>query len=96
MTLPDRIAQLQQETDDLREILFLRLVDAWSQGDTGVPVDVCEVGRALHLSEAEALRLADELREDGFLRCTDRRRDPGGMEVQLTDVGLRAAHGGRS
>lgn len=92
MKFNDRILEIQEDVDDEREILFLRLLAEQAHGSTDETVNAGDVAEALQIPYEEVLRMADELEEDFFLRRVGPMNAPHGPAVCLTRAGLRAAH----
>ena len=91
MRFHDDVAKIQEAVDDLREIAFLRYLREQSTDRPDGVVRVGDAGDALQIPYEEAIRLANQLGEDGFLRRVDGYRSPRGPAVQITQSGLRAA-----
>lgn len=83
---------LHDRIDEMKETQFLRYLSDQAAGDEQTTLNVGEAGEALGLPYEEAIRIADELREDGYLRRVGRFNAPQGPGVQVTRQGFRAAY----
>jgi CRP-like cAMP-binding protein len=83
--------ELQQQVQEMKERQFLRYLCQEASASEEEVVNVGDAGQALGLPYEEAIRLADDLREDGLLRKAGRLNAPHGPEVRLTRAGIHAA-----
>lgn len=86
----DRVVDVHQTVDDIREVLILRYL-YHLVADTERAVHLRDLGNALHVPYDDAMRLARQLEEDGFLHPLGDTREPGGPGLRLTTAGRRAA-----
>lgn len=91
MNFHETILEIQEDVDDEKEILFLRLLAEQAHGSPDEPVNAGEAAEVMQLPYEEVLRMADELEEDYFLRRVGPTNAPNGPVVCLTRAGLRAA-----
>ncbi len=82
--------ELQQQVQAMKERQFLRYLCREASASEEEVVNVGDAGQALGLPYEEAIRLADDLREDGFVRRVGRLNAPHGPGVRLTREGIRA------
>jgi DNA-binding Lrp family transcriptional regulator len=84
---------LQEQVREMKEIQMLRYLCQEARASDRAVVNVGDAGEALGLPYEEAIRLADDLREDGFLQRVGRLNAPHGPGVRLTRAGIRASAG---
>ncbi len=82
---------LQEQAREMKERQLLRYLCQEAGASEEALVNVGDAGEALGLPYEEAIRLADELREEGFVRRVGRLNAPHGPGVRLTREGIRAA-----
>ncbi len=85
------IQELQQRIHEMKEEQFLRYLCEQAHGNPQATLNVGDAAEVMGLPYGEAIRIADELREEGYLRRVGRLNAPHGPGVRLTPEGVRAA-----
>lgn len=83
--------EIQQKMESQKEAEFLRYLVRKSREEPNGLLNIGEIGDELGLPYEEAIRLADELREEGYLLRVGRFNAPRGPGVRITPGGMRAA-----